>query len=426
MNKAGMDESMSGHGELGGSGRTAPPERAWAGTPEPALNRAFAYIQDYWPELTRPGAWLAFPLPNPYVRPGGFFKMFVYWDSYFILLGLVTQGQWELAAGIVDNMIYAVERLGHVPCYVSSKTACRSRSQPPFLTSAIREVAPFAGDREWLGRAVAAAEREYFGYWMAEPHLTGRELVNRYLWDAGEGFYRDLDLRTGQPLRAVPRALSAFVPLWAGLADARQAASMAAHLPLFEHDHGLAATEPGWTDGDQHSYPTGWAYSHWYVAEGLRRAGYREDAVRIALMWLRLVAAQLDQAGVLLKRYNVVDPDGPTPGRYPPQPERGGCSRDKFPAGPRCMAYADVPAPGDMSPRSHRDPRIAFPGCADLRQAGSRPVPGGGATGVRALRRRPWRRGASPRRDLGVRAPSRPSALLPGPGAPAHIRAGGG
>jgi alpha,alpha-trehalase len=404
MDKAGMDES--GHGELGGSGRTAPPERAWAGTPEPALNRAFAYIRDYWPELTRPGAWLAFPLPNPYVRPGGFFKMFVYWDSYFILLGLVTQGQWELAAGIVDNMIYAVERLGHVPCYVSSKTACRSRSQPPFLTSAIREVAPFAGDREWLARAVAAAEREYLGYWMAEPHLTSlglsryidpgddgcvtvpdtphframaesgwdntarfgddttavapvdlnaqlfryeqdlaelsaelgrdeeaaawraraasrRELVNRYLWDAGEGFYHDLDLRTGQPLRAVPRALSAFVPLWAGLADARQAASMAAHLPLFEHDHGLAATEPGWTDGDQHSYPTGWAYSHWYVAEGLRRAGYREDAVRIALKWLRLVAARLDQAGVLLERYNVVDPDGPAPGRYPPQPGFG-------------------------------------------------------------------------------------------------------
>jgi alpha,alpha-trehalase len=371
-------------------------------TPEPALNRAFAHIRDFWPELTRPGAWLAFPLPNPYVRPGGFFKMFVYWDSYFILLGLVAQGQWELAAGIVDNMVYAVERLGHVPCYISSKTSCRSRSQPPFLTSAIREVAPFVDDRTWLARAAAAAEREYLGYWTAKPHLTdlglsryidpggdgcetvpdtphframaesgwdntvrfasdttmvvpvdlnaqlfryeqdladlsamlGRdgdaaawraraasrqELIDRYLWVASEGCYRDLDLRTGRPLQSVPRALSAFVPLWAGVADARQAASMVAHLPLFEHDYGLAATEPGWADGDQHSYPTGWAYSHCYVAEGLLRAGYRDHAVRIAMKWLRLVAARLDEDGVLLERYNVVDPGGPTPGRYPPQ-----------------------------------------------------------------------------------------------------------
>jgi neutral trehalase len=119
---------------------------AWVETPEPGLDQAFAYVRDYWPELIRPGSWLAFPLPNPYVRPGGFFKMFVYWDSYFTLLGLVVQGRWELATGIVDNMIYAIEQLGHVPGYVSSKTVCRSRSQPPFLTSAIREVAPFVAD----------------------------------------------------------------------------------------------------------------------------------------------------------------------------------------------------------------------------------------------------------------------------------------
>jgi alpha,alpha-trehalase len=378
-----------------------PVDDCWVQTPEPALNRAFSYVRDHWAELTRPGEWLAFPLPNPYVRPGGFFKMFCYWDSYFIVLGLVTQGRWELATGIVENMIFAVEQIGHVPCYLSSKAACRSRSQPPFMTSAIREVAPFVDDRAWLSRAVAAAEREYLDYWTAEPHLTEtglsrfvdpghdgcvtvpdtphhramaesgwdntarfgddsttvvpvdlnaqlyryeqdlagvcavlgrnddavawreratarRDLINQLLWIADEGIYRDLDLRTGQPLRSTPRALSAFVPLWAGLADADQAARLVEQLPLFEHRHGLTATEPGW-DGDQHDFPTGWAYSHWYATEGLYRAGYRDAAVRIALKWLRLVAAKLDQTGAVFERYNVVDADGPTPGRYPPQ-----------------------------------------------------------------------------------------------------------
>ena len=106
---------------------------------------------------------------------------------------------------------------------------------------------------------------------------------------------------------------------WAALANARQAASLAAHLPLFEHDHGLATTEPSWADEDQHDYPTGWAYSHWYVTQGLLRYGYRDEAVRIALKWLRLVAGRLHQDGAIFERYNVVDSDGPTPGRYGPQ-----------------------------------------------------------------------------------------------------------
>lgn len=375
---------------------------AWVTTPEVAINRTFAHIAAHWPDLTRPGAWLALPLPNPYVRPGGLFKMFVYWDSYFILLGLVVQGQWDLAAGMVDNLVHTVERLGHVPGYISAKTLCRSRSQSPYLTAAIWEVLPYRDDPAWLARAAAAAEQEYQEYWTTEPHLTQiglsryidpgedgcvtvpdtphhramaesgwdntgrfgndttavvpvdlnaqlfgyeqdlarfcellerpkqaaawraraaqrRALIDRYLWAEEDGCYRDLDLRTGGPLRDVPRALSSFVPLWAGAADASQAARMVQHLPLFEHEHGLASCEPGWLDDTEHNYPTGWAYSHWYVARGLQRYGYQEQASRIALKWLRLVARRFDQTGLLLERYNVVDPDGPTPGRYRPQ-----------------------------------------------------------------------------------------------------------
>jgi alpha,alpha-trehalase len=373
----------------------------WVETPEPDIDRTFLRIRETWPELTRPGSWLAFPLPHPYVRPGGFFKMFVYWDSYFILLGLVVQGEWELAAGIVDNMISAVERVGHVPGYISSKTTCRSRSQSPYLTAAISEVLPYRGER-WLVGAAAAAEREYQEYWCAASHLTGtglsryadvgangcttvpdtphyrslaesgwdntprfgtdatqvvpvdlnaqlyryeedlgtfwetlgqieraqawreraaarRQLIDRYLWAEDEGLYRDLDVRTGRPLENVPRALSSFVPLWAGVASESQAARLVEHLLRFEHDHGLAACEPGWTDATEHNHPAGWAYSHWYVAEGLRRYGYRDHAVRISLKWLRLVAQRFEESGALFERYNVVDPGGPTPARYPPQ-----------------------------------------------------------------------------------------------------------
>lgn len=376
--------------------------KAYVKTPEPELNETFAYVLDYWPVLTRAGDSLALPLPGRFVKPGGFFKMFFYWDSYFIILGLVVQGEWELAREIVDNLIYEVEQLGLVPNYNGTDTVCRSRSQPPFLTAAICEVYPYVNDQTWLARAVNAATQEYYGYWLTEPHLTEtglsryydmgqngcvtvpdtphyraiaesswdntprfgddatqvvpvdlncqlyryeldlalfsemlgrhaearewkarsearRELINRYLWDEESGFYWDYDLRSRERLHSTPRCLSSFVPLWAEVADQAQAARTLEHLSVFEYKHGVVTCEAGWPDDTEHNYPTGWAYSHWYVANGLRRYGYDAEATRIAVKWLRLVARKRAEIGTLRERYNVVDPDEPLPGRYRPQ-----------------------------------------------------------------------------------------------------------
>lgn len=158
-----------------GAGRTA-----FVRTPEPALDETFDYVRDFWPELTRPGDSVALPLPGRFVMPGGFFEWFFYWDSYFITLGLVVQGEWQLAREVVDNLVYEVEQFGYVPNYNAPDAVCRSRSQPPFLTSAIREVYPYVRDKDWLTRAYDAAAREYSGYWLAEPHLTPTGLSRYY------------------------------------------------------------------------------------------------------------------------------------------------------------------------------------------------------------------------------------------------------
>jgi alpha,alpha-trehalase len=369
--------------------------------PEEALQITYDYIQTRWPALTRTGASLAFPLPGRFIIPGGFFKWFFYWDSYFTLTGLVVQEDWQLAREIVDNLVCEVEHFGFVPNYNGPNGVCASRSQSPFLTAAICEVYPYVQEREWLERATRAAVKEYEGYWLSEPHLTStglsryhdlggtgcgtvpdtphyraiaesgwdntprfgddatevvpvdlnsqlyryerdiarfygqlerhpeaaiweeravqrRMLIDSYLWDSEGGIYRDYDLRTGQALQSVPRSLASFVPLWAGVASQQQAQQMQAHLPLFEHAHGLANCEPGWDDETEHNYPTGWAYSHWYVCYGLRRYGFHDDASRIALKWLRLNAARFVETGHLWERYNVVQQDAPLSGRYRP------------------------------------------------------------------------------------------------------------
>jgi len=372
-------------------------------TPEPLIDAAFDYIFQYWPALTRDGESLAFPLSGRFVMPGGFFKWFFYWDSYFTLLGLVVQGRWQLAREIVEGFVAEIEEFGLVPNYNGLKSVCRSRSQPPFLTSAIKEVFPSINDLAWLDRAARAAAAEYDDYWLAEPHLTDLglsryidlggnggcetvpdtphyraigesgwdntprfgddatqvipvdlncqlyryeldladfstllgehdmvsvwttraqkrlDLINRYLWDESSGFYRDYDLRTGEWLRNTPRSLASFVPLWARAASQAQASRVVEHLPAFEYDHGLVACEKGWDDETEHNYPTGWPYSHWYVCSGLRAYGFHDEASRIAMKWLRLIANEFDRTGAIRERHNVVNPGAPIPGRYPPQ-----------------------------------------------------------------------------------------------------------
>ena len=60
------------------------------------------------------------------------------WDSYFIILGLLRDGRVDLARGMVENFFYEIENYGAV--LNANRTYFLTRSQPPFLSSMIREV----------------------------------------------------------------------------------------------------------------------------------------------------------------------------------------------------------------------------------------------------------------------------------------------
>ena len=77
-------------------------------------------------------------LPNRYVVPGGRFNEMYGWDSYFIILGLVHDHRSDLARGMVENFFYEIENYGAI--LNANRTYFFTRSQPPFLSSMIREV----------------------------------------------------------------------------------------------------------------------------------------------------------------------------------------------------------------------------------------------------------------------------------------------
>jgi alpha,alpha-trehalase len=122
-------------------------------------------------------------LPRPYVVPGGRFNEMYGWDSFFIQMGLLRDGELELAKDMADNFLYEIREYGKV--LNANRTYYLTRSQPPFLTPMVLAVYNRTHDRKWLQDAMPLIE-SYYRFWTTEPHLTPETGLSRY-FDTGEG-----------------------------------------------------------------------------------------------------------------------------------------------------------------------------------------------------------------------------------------------
>ncbi|MXP66233.1 alpha,alpha-trehalase TreA [Pantoea sp. Nvir] len=155
-----------------------------------------AHINSLWPVLTRTtkstGRYDSLlPLPKPYVVPGGRFREFYYWDSYFTMLGLAESKRWDLVQNMVDNFAWEIDHYGHIPN--GNRSYYLSRSQPPFFSLMVELLATHVGDVIYT-KYLPQLHKEY-NYWMADSNsvsagqaskrvvkLADNTLLNRY-WD---------------------------------------------------------------------------------------------------------------------------------------------------------------------------------------------------------------------------------------------------
>lgn len=115
----------------------------------------------------------------PFVVPGGRFNEMYGWDSYFEGVGLLLDNRVDLAKAMIDNFCYQITHYGKI--LNANRSYYLTRTQPPFLTSFIRET--FEKDtalgKEWLSSVLGIAMKEYKTVWMTAPRLTDNGL-NRY------------------------------------------------------------------------------------------------------------------------------------------------------------------------------------------------------------------------------------------------------
>lgn len=138
------------------------------------------YIEKYWKKLERyhpKDDDTLLGLPNPYLVPSSEeghdfdFNEMYYWDSYFMVQGMLDSTHKKLVIGILENLLYLQKKYGAVPN--ATRMYLTGRSQPPLLTSFIFDVyETYEMDKKWLADAMAIAEQEYQNVWMGtrKPH----------------------------------------------------------------------------------------------------------------------------------------------------------------------------------------------------------------------------------------------------------------
>jgi alpha,alpha-trehalase len=181
-------------------------------------------IHKLWPTLVRaavpdvamhPQRHSLLPRAHHVVVPGGRFRESYYWDSYWIVKGLLVSSMPDTAKGVVLNLLDDVDSIGHVPN--GGRIYYTERSQPPLLSSMVTAVLAckdLQGADEFLQRALPTLEKEY-EYWMTKHAviLQGYTL-NRYWADTATARPRPESYR--EDLLTANKSLDKYAEITAG------------------------------------------------------------------------------------------------------------------------------------------------------------------------------------------------------------------
>ncbi|KAF8600265.1 trehalase [Ceratobasidium sp. AG-I] len=109
------------------------------------------------------------PLNHTFVVPGGRFREQYYWDSYWILLGLLESQLYDIANSTLQNFMDELETIGFIPN--GGRIYYLNRSQPPVFIHMLAAYVNRTKDTGILDRAIPLAEKE-LAWWNTNRTTT--------------------------------------------------------------------------------------------------------------------------------------------------------------------------------------------------------------------------------------------------------------
>ncbi|GAV00221.1 Treh [Ramazzottius varieornatus] len=128
-------------------------------------------------------------VPYPFIIPGGRFREIYYWDSLWVIQGLLVSGMDQTARSMIMNFIELIKRFGHIPN--GSRVYYRKRSQPPILALAVEAYTKHpnvpAHDKQSLIELVLPFLEKEHDYWMRRHKVVIAKDGKKYLLNVYKG-----------------------------------------------------------------------------------------------------------------------------------------------------------------------------------------------------------------------------------------------
>ncbi|ERN19328.1 probable trehalase [Amborella trichopoda] len=107
------------------------------------------------------------PVPELGMLPGSRFREVYYWDSYWVIRGLLVSKMFDTAKGLVNNLISLIDTYGFV--LNGARSYYTNRSQPPLLSAMIWEIYMRTGDLDFVKKSFPALLKEH-KFWNSGFH----------------------------------------------------------------------------------------------------------------------------------------------------------------------------------------------------------------------------------------------------------------
>lgn len=177
--------------------------RVWAGQ----LNQIWKKLgKQIKPEvLSQPERFSLIYSKNPFIVPGGRFVEFYYWDSYWVMEGLLLSEMTETVKGMLQNFLDLVKTYGHIPN--GGRVYYLQRSQPPLLTLMMDRYVAHTNDTTFLQENIETLALE-LNFWTVNRTISvnsgGKSYtLNRYYVPYGgprpESYSKDAELADALP-----------------------------------------------------------------------------------------------------------------------------------------------------------------------------------------------------------------------------------
>uniref|UniRef100_A0A8C4L6L0 Trehalase n=1 Tax=Equus asinus TaxID=9793 RepID=A0A8C4L6L0_EQUAS len=177
--------------------------RAWAGQLHQLWKKLGKKVK---PEvLSHPEQFSLIYSEHPFIVPGGRFVEFYYWDSYWVMEGLLLSEMPETVKGMLQNFLDLVQTYGHVPN--GARVYYLQRSQPPLLTLMMDRYMTHTNDTAFLRDNIETLALEV-DFWAENRSISvssgGKSYVlNRYYVPYGgprpESYSKDAELADTLP-----------------------------------------------------------------------------------------------------------------------------------------------------------------------------------------------------------------------------------